>query len=288
MPVRSTATARSEPGGGRLIDERGHVADTIRREPPWFARLSNTARNVAGSPSFSGLLLLAVLIWLAIGPLTGFSRAWELAATAGAPIIGLMLLVVIQHTQNRDDKAIQLKLNEVIRASAHASDGLISIEDSAEVELSLLLLDYQHHAEADRRRAASPDTADKDTAAQSGLRRWLLRVDGRDRPGRRQRRHYAQGDLGPEHSFIFRSPEGRLNVRAQNLVVFTRLGEAVDDATWLYHLQRGDYSRWFREVIQDEALGREAARLEGPDSASAEDSRRRITSAIMLRYRLAA
>ncbi len=77
-------------------------------------------------------------------------------------------------------------------------------------------------------------------------------------------------------------------MRAQNLVVFTRLGEAVDDATWLYHLQRGDYSRWFREVIQDEALGCEAARLEGPDGASAEDSRRRITSAIMLRYRLAA
>jgi hypothetical protein len=77
-------------------------------------------------------------------------------------------------------------------------------------------------------------------------------------------------------------------VRAHNLVFFTRLGEAVDDATWLYHLQRGDYSRWFREVIQDEALGCEAARLEGSDGASAEDSRRRITSAIMLRYRLAA
>jgi low affinity Fe/Cu permease len=148
--------------------------------------MSNKVRNVAGSPRFSGLLLFAVLVWLAVGPLVDFSRAWELAATAGAAIIGLILLVVIQHTQNRDDKAIQLKLNEVIRASEHVSDGLISIEDSPEVELSLLLLHNRHHAEVDRRRAASP-------AARSGLRRWFPRVDGRDRLGRRQRRYYAWG-----------------------------------------------------------------------------------------------
>jgi low affinity Fe/Cu permease len=136
MPNRSTATVPRKLTSDRpLIDEQGHVAHTIRREAPWFTRVSNMVRDVAGSPRFSGLLLLVVLIWLAVGPLADFSKAWELSATAGAPIIALMLLVIIQHTQNRDDKAIQLKLNEMIRACEDASDGLIGIEDSPEFEL---------------------------------------------------------------------------------------------------------------------------------------------------------
>ncbi len=288
MPISLTTTANGQPGDGRpLVDERGHLADMIRRELPWFARLSHTVRDVAGSPKSSALLLVAVLCWLAVGPLVGFSKAWELSATAGAPIIALMLLVSIQHTQNRDDKAIQLKLNEMIRASEHASNGLIGIEDGPGVELSRLLLDYQRHAGVDRRRTAFPDTAERD-AAGSGSRRWLIRLARRDQLGRQQRRLCAEGDLGPEHSFIFRSPEGKLNVYAQNLALFARLADSVDDATWLYHLRRGDYSCWFRDVIQDEALACEAAQTEGPADASAADSRQRITSAIMQRYPVSA
>lgn len=102
MPPRSATKTRDKPGDSRpLVDEQGHAADAIRRELFGFARLSKAVRNVTGSPRSSGLLLLAVLVWLTIGPLVGFSKAWELAATAGAPIIALVLLVVIQHTQNR-------------------------------------------------------------------------------------------------------------------------------------------------------------------------------------------
>jgi low affinity Fe/Cu permease len=214
-----------------------------------------------------------------------FSKAWELSATAGAPIIALLLLVVIQHIQNRDDKAIQLKLNEMIRASEHASNGLICIEDSPEVELSRLLLDYRRHAGVQHHRGVSPDTAERDTT-RLGSRRWFARFGGWDQLGWRQRRRCAEGDLGPEHSFIFRSPEGTLNVRAQNLALFAPLAEAVDDATWLYHLRRGDYSRWFREVIRDEALAHGAAQIEGSTDASAVDSRQRITLAITQRYQV--
>lgn len=173
----------------------------------------------------------------------------------------------------------------MIRTSEHASDGMIGIEDSPEIELSLLLLDYRRHAGTDtRREAASPDTTSGNVATWSGLRRWFGRVDGEDRLRRRQRRRYADGDLGLEHSFIFRSPQGGLNVRAQNLVLFVRLADAVDDGTWLYHLRRGDYSRWFGQVIQDETLAREAARLEGLVDTSAGDSRHQITSVIAQRY----
>jgi low affinity Fe/Cu permease len=287
MLRRFTTTAAGERGdGGPLVDERGHLAGTIRRELPWFARLSTTVRDAAGSPKFSALLVVAVICWLAAGPVVDFSKAWELSATAGAPIIALLLLVVIQHTQNRDDKAIQLKLNEMIRASEHASNVLICIEDSPEVELSRLLLDYRRHAGVPHHQAASPDTAERDAPGRGW--RWFARVAGRDHLGCRQRRRCAEGDLGPEHSFIFRSPEGTLNVRAQNLALFARLAEAVDDATWLYHLRRGDYSRWFREVIRDKALAQEAAQIEGPADVSAVDSRQRITLAIAQRYQVSA
>lgn len=227
--------------------------------------MSNTTRDMTGSPRFTALLLLLVVVWLAVGPVVGFSRAWELAATAGAPILALILLAVLRHTQNRDDKAIHLKLNEMIRSSP-ASDGLISIEDSPEVELNRLLCDYRSHG--------TPRPATADAAA------------GSDRPGRRDRRRLAKGDLGPEQSFIFRSPEGGLNLGAHNLQLFTLLAAGVDDDTWLDHLHRRDYSRWFDEVIGDDTLTQVASDLEGRDSDTAEDSRREIIKTIAQRYPL--
>jgi hypothetical protein len=68
--------------------------------------------------------------------------------------------------------------------------------------------------------------------------------------------------LGEDDSFYFRGPAGNLNLRAQNLVLFNQIAEGVDDETWLYHLHRGDYSRWFREAIKDDVLADEVARVE--------------------------
>jgi hypothetical protein len=87
-----------------------------------------------------------------------------------------------------------------------------------------------------------------------------------------------------EHAFIFRSPEGEPNACAQSLASFARLANLVDDATWLYHLRRRDYSRWFQDVIHDEVLACETTPLEGPGGASAEDSRQHITQMIVRRY----
>src|SRR5262245_39741382 len=101
----------------------------------------------------------------------------------------------------------------------------------------------------------------------------------------RQRHHrkYAEGELGEDRSFYFRGPDSRLNLRAQNLDLFKQIGDGVDDATWEYHLDRHDVSRWFRDVIKDEELAAEAAEIEAADLAAAE-SRRRIRRAIERRY----
>ncbi len=101
---------------------------------------------------------------------------------------------------------------------------------------------------------------------------------------RRHRRKYAKGELPPELSFYFRGPDGKLNLRAQNLSLFLQSAEGVDDATWLYHLRRGDYSRWFREVIKDESLAREAACIERMPDKSARETRKLLRQQIEKRY----
>jgi hypothetical protein len=103
---------------------------------------------------------------------------------------------------------------------------------------------------------------------------------------RRHVRKYAQGDLGEEKSFYFRGPQGRLNLRAQNLMLFLQLSEGVDDATWAHHLGRGDYSQWLRESIKDDELASEVAAVEGRADLSPVESRARVRAAIERRYTL--
>jgi HAD superfamily hydrolase (TIGR01484 family) len=105
---------------------------------------------------------------------------------------------------------------------------------------------------------------------------------------RRHVRKYAQGELGTDKSFYFTGLEGKLNLRAQNLILFTQIAEGVDDGTWLYHLQQGDYSRWFREAIKDESLAKEAEKIENTANGSASESRAAIKAAIEQRYTLPA
>jgi hypothetical protein len=101
-------------------------------------------------------------------------------------------------------------------------------------------------------------------------------------------RKYAEGALGLDRSFYFRGPEGKLNLRAQNLMLFLQLAEGVDDRTWLYHLSRGDYSRWLREAIKDSDLAAEVQGIERRAGISAEESRALIKERIESRYTIPA
>jgi len=109
-----------------------------------------------------------------------------------------------------------------------------------------------------------------------------------DPPKERLKRHvrkYAQGDLGPERSFYFRGPDGKLNLRANNLMIFLQIAEGVDDATWLFHLQNGDYARWFEGAVKDDRLAKEVREL--PEQADPATSRRAVREAIERHYTVA-
>ena len=107
----------------------------------------------------------------------------------------------------------------------------------------------------------------------------------------RHARKYAEGELGPDESFYFRGPRGRLNLRAQNLHIFLQIADGLDAATWLYHLRHRDYSAWARKAIKDERLASEiaaievsAAEHEGTGETLADDTRRRVRTAVETHY----
>jgi hydroxymethylpyrimidine pyrophosphatase-like HAD family hydrolase len=101
---------------------------------------------------------------------------------------------------------------------------------------------------------------------------------------RRHRRKYAEGKLGPDRSFFFRGPAGKVNLRAHNLNMFMQIAEGVDDDTWLYHLRRGDYSQWMREAIKDEALAAEVREIEKDGKDSPQKTRTAVIEAVTRRY----
>jgi hydroxymethylpyrimidine pyrophosphatase-like HAD family hydrolase len=101
----------------------------------------------------------------------------------------------------------------------------------------------------------------------------------------RHQRKYAEGDLR-WHSFYFRGPGQKLNLKAQNLAIFCQIAEGVDEATWMFHLRRGDYSNWFREAVRDDSLAHEAERIERGLDASPHEARQMLLQLVRSRYTL--
>jgi hypothetical protein len=101
----------------------------------------------------------------------------------------------------------------------------------------------------------------------------------------RHLRKYAEGDLR-WHSFYFRGPDGRHNLKAQNLAVFCQIAEGIDEATWMFHLRRGDYSRWFRGAVKDGYLADEAERVERRQDLAPPQTRALIRELVDARYTL--
>ncbi len=101
----------------------------------------------------------------------------------------------------------------------------------------------------------------------------------------RHRRKYAEGNMR-YHSFYFRGPEARQNLKAQNLTVFSQIAEGIDEETWLFHLYRGDYSRWFRNAVKDPYLADQTEHIEQRANLRPEETRNLIRRLIDSRYTL--
>ncbi len=101
----------------------------------------------------------------------------------------------------------------------------------------------------------------------------------------RHRRKYAEGNLG-QHSFYFRGPNHRHNIKAHNLAMFSQIAEGIGEETWLFHLRRGDYSKWFRDSIKDSYLATQMERIERRANLEPQETRNLVRGLIESRYTL--
>jgi low affinity Fe/Cu permease len=104
----------------------------------FFERFSNWATNATGSSTAFILAVLSIVIWGATGPVFQYSTTWQLIINTGTTIITFLMVFLIQKSQNKDSKALHLKLNELIAAHQGASNRMVNIEDITEKELDQL------------------------------------------------------------------------------------------------------------------------------------------------------
>ena len=101
----------------------------------------------------------------------------------------------------------------------------------------------------------------------------------------RHLRKYAEGNMR-YHSFYFRGPDSRHNIKAQNLAVFSQIAAGIDEQTWLFHLRRNDYSRWFRDAVKDSYLAQQTEQIERRADLSSQQARDLVLGLIGSRYTL--
>jgi low affinity Fe/Cu permease len=117
----------------------------------WYSNAAKAASRYAGRPSTFSLAVLVIIVWLVTGPLFGFSDTWQLVINTGTTIVTFLMVFLIQNSQNRDTEAIQIKLDELIRATRGAHNTLLDLEELNEEELDAFRSRYEAMAEAARK-----------------------------------------------------------------------------------------------------------------------------------------
>jgi low affinity Fe/Cu permease len=111
--------------------------------PGLFRRIAAGACHAAGTPWAFALAAAAIVIWLISGPFFGFSDTWQLVINTGTTIVTFLMVFLIQNTQNRDARALHLKLDELVRVIHSARDDLVDLEDQSDEELDRLQHEFQ-------------------------------------------------------------------------------------------------------------------------------------------------
>ena len=116
----------------------------------WFTRFAKATSRVTGRPATFFVALGVILSWLVTGPLFRFSDSWQLVINTGTTIVTFLMVFLIQNTQNRDAEAVQVKLDELLRATGGAHNALLDLEELEERELDRIRVGYARLAERAR------------------------------------------------------------------------------------------------------------------------------------------
>ncbi len=112
-----------------------------------FARLARWISTVTGRPTTFMLAVGVIVVWATTGPLFGFSDTWQLVINTGTTIVTFLMVFLIQNTQNRDTEALQIKLDELIRAVKGARNEFLDLEELDEHQLEIIRKEYLELAE---------------------------------------------------------------------------------------------------------------------------------------------
>jgi len=114
-----------------------------------FARFAARCSQVLGTPWVFTGAVLTIVVWAVSGPALGFSEGWQLAINTGTTIVTFLMVFIIQNTQNRDARAIHLKLDELIESVENARNEIVDIEHASEDELEAHEKEFaEHHEQA--------------------------------------------------------------------------------------------------------------------------------------------
>ena len=124
-----------------------------------FTRFAKAASRFTGKPACFALALGVIVAWAATGPVFGFSDTWQLVINTSTTIITFLMVFLIQNTQNRDTQALQIKIDELIRAFGPAHNALLDLEELDDSEIDRFRKSYEQLAKLARDRGDSVDDA---------------------------------------------------------------------------------------------------------------------------------
>ena len=124
----------------------------------WFSGFARGAARLSGRPRTFVLAAAVIVVWLVTGPIFHYSDTWQLVINTGTTIVTFLMVFLIQNTQNRDTEAMQLKLDELIRATQGAHNALLDLEELEEEELDEFRKRYLTLASSARRKMSAGDS----------------------------------------------------------------------------------------------------------------------------------
>ena len=130
----------------------------------WFRFCAQWIANAAGSPWAFVVAVLSIAVWAVTGPIFRFSDTWQLVINTATTIVTFLMVFLIQNTQNRDTKALQLKLDELLRAVGPARTSLVNLESFSDEELERLQKEFERLNRFARRKENSESHNDRKEA----------------------------------------------------------------------------------------------------------------------------
>lgn len=112
----------------------------------WFTHFAKWTARMTGRPATFACAVAVILVWAVTGPLFKFSDTWQLVINTGTTIVTFLMVFLIQNTQNRDSEAMQVKLDELIRATTGAHNALLDLEELEERDLDRIRANYERLA----------------------------------------------------------------------------------------------------------------------------------------------